>query len=272
MPDFKSPSELSDLKKPEVIPLWTVSGESSSHAFITIHRPAKSNGVAVIICPGGGYGCLVNEPEGHGIARWLNEKGLVGVVLEYRLPQGNQTIPIMDAQRALRLVRSKSPELGCCKVGIMGFSAGGHLASTAATHFDLGNPKAADPLDRISSRPDFSILIYPVITMGEKGHEGSRTNLLGANQTPEAIKEFSNELQVTVQTPPSFLAHALDDSTVPFENSQMFYDALQSFQIPSRYLQLPSGGHGLNGYAGPMWESWKTESLRWLGEQGIIPS
>ena len=268
-------SESNPAREPESTPLWTSPTPlEGTNAFITIYRPARPNGAAVIICPGGGYGTLVMEPEGHEIARWLNKHGIVGVVLKYRLPNGVPNVPLLDAQRAIRMVRSQAAELGCDpkRIGIMGFSAGGHLASTAATHFDDGDLLATDPLDRIGTRPDFMILIYPLITMGPKGHEASRANLLGPNPKSEAIKWFSNENHVTNQTPPAFLAHARDDSVASPENSQLFYDALEFHQVPATYLKLASGGHGLNGYAGPMWEEWQSESLRWLRAQGIVPS
>jgi len=265
---------------PEKLSLWgdlAPMGDgtfAAENALITVYHPAKPNGTSVVICPGGGYGRLVMEQEGHGIARWLNQHGITGVVLGYRLPHGNPALPLLDAQRAIRMVRSKAQEWGCDpkRVGIMGFSAGGHLASTAATHFDSGDSQAKDPINQLGSRPDFAILIYPVIaTVGPPAHAGSRNNLLGPNAKPELVESFSNERQVTGQTPPAFLAHAQDDTVVPSENSQMYYDALRSHQVPATYLKLPTGGHGLNGYKGPMWEAWQTESLKWLAAQGIVP-
>lgn len=243
-----------------------------AQVFITVHRAAKSNGAAAVICPGGGYGGLVTGAEGHGIAAWLNKHGITGVVLEYRLPAGRTYVPLLDAQRAIRTVRSRGKEWGVdpARIGIIGFSAGGHLASTALTHFNDGDSKSTDPAERVSSRPDFGILVYPVITMGEKTHQGSKRNLLGPEPTEELVKLFSNEQQVTDKTPPTFLAHAKDDKPVPPENSQMFYDALQAHKIPSVYLELPSGGHGLSGYKGPMWDSWQEKSIAWLGELKML--
>ena len=243
-----------------------------SEAKITVHLPKKSGGSAIVICPGGGYGGLVTGAEGHGIANWLNTHGIAGIVLEYRLPAGRSFVPLLDAQRAIRIVRARATEwqINPAEVGIMGFSAGGHLASTAATHFDAGNPEAANPLDRPSSRPDFAVLVYPVVTMGEKTHGGSRTNLLGPNPSQELMDLFSNEKQVTEKSPPMFLAHAVDDTAVPSTNSKALFDALQAAKIPSKYLELPSGGHGLNGYQGPMWHAWQQQSLEWLVEQGLI--
>jgi acetyl esterase/lipase len=264
--------------KPVRVGLWNGkapigNGEyQDTEVYITVHRALKPNGAAVIICPGGGYGGLVTGGEGHGIAAWLNKHGIAGVVLEYRLPAGRTYVPLLDAQRAIRTVRARANDWGIdpARIGIMGFSAGGHLASTADTHFDEGDSKSSDPIARVSCRPDFAILIYPVISMGEKTHQGSRHNLLGANPSKELVELFSNEKQVTDKTPPTFLAHAKDDTVVVPENAQMFYEALQAHKIPSRYLELPSGGHGLNGYKGPMWDAWQEQSLAWLGELKLL--
>jgi acetyl esterase/lipase len=242
-------------------------------AQITVYKPEKRNGAAILICPGGGYGGLVSGPEGHGIAAWLNRHGITGVVLEYRLPAGRSYVPLLDAQRALRTVRAnaKAWHLDPARIGIMGFSAGGHLASTAGTHFDDGDPKSEDPIDRVSCRPDFMILVYPVITMAEKSHGGSRTNLLGKNPEAKLVELFSNEKQVTAKTPPAFLAHARDDGVVVPDNSKAFTEALRMHKVKAKYLELPSGGHGLNGYKGAMWDAWQTQSLAWLAEMKFIP-
>jgi acetyl esterase/lipase len=190
------------------------------------------------------------------------------------LPNGRAFVPLLDAQRAIRTVRAHAKEWGIdpTKVGVMGFSAGGHLASTVGTHFDDGDPKAEDPIDRNGCRPDFIVLVYPVITMGEKTHQGSRNNLLGKKPEEKLVELFSNEKQVTPKTPPAFLAHAKDDRVVVPEHSKAFYDALQTNKVPSKYLELPSGGHGLNGYKGEMWDAWQTQSLAWLAELKIIPA
>ncbi len=272
---FAAPAETEKLK------LWAEQSPIGDGKFetvsgsITIHRPAadKANGAAAVICPGGGYGGLVMEGEGHGIAKWLNQHGITGVVLEYRLPKGRSYVPLLDAQRALRTVRSKVKDLDVdpAKIGIIGFSAGGHLASTAATHFDDGDPKAADAIDRLSCRPDFAILIYPVVSMGEKTHGGSKNNLLGKDPKPELVEVFSNEKQVTDKTPPMFLAHAEDDKTVVPDNSRMLYEALLAKKIPAEYVKLAGGGHGLNGYKGPYWDEWQAKSLQWLKSQKVIP-
>lgn len=264
-------------KTPERIALWSGpapvgdGATEDANAWITVHRPAgNSSQTAIVICPGGGYGGLVVEPEGHGIAAWLNKHGITGVVLEYRLPKGRHAVPLLDAQRAIRTVRAnaKTWDLSPSKIGIMGFSAGGHLASTAATHFDDGKSSATNLIDQTSCRPDFAILVYPVVTfLGDKTHQGTKTNLLGNDPSPELAKMYSNELQVTSKTPPMFLTHALDDKPVPPENSQALFAALQANKVSAKYLELPSGGHGLNGYQGPMWDAWQEQSLAWLKEQ-----
>lgn len=265
--------------KPEKFPLWAgdapIGGGAvaPSTASITVHLPQKPNGSAMVICPGGGYGGLVAGAEGHGIATWLNTHGITGVVLEYRLPKGNSFLPLADAQRAIRTTRAHAQEwsLKPDKIGIIGFSAGGHLASTAGTHFTDGDASAQDPVEKVSCRPDFMVLIYPVVTMGKGTHGGSKRNLLGENPSEEAVLHFSNELQVTSRTPPAFLAHALNDTVVPPEHSSKFHEAMQNAKLPSKYLELPTGGHGLNGYKGPMWEAWQTQSLEWLQTLGITP-
>ncbi|QDU10396.1 GDSL-type esterase/lipase family protein [Gimesia aquarii] len=280
VPPESSTPETKTSHQPKAIPLWKDRAPIGNDQFeksgakITVHQPVNGNGAAIIICPGGGYGGLVTGAEGHGIAKWLNRQGITGVVLEYRLPAGRPFVPLLDAQQAIRMVRAnaKNWNIDPARVGIMGFSAGGHLASTAGTHFDSGNPQAAQLVDRESSRPDFVILVYPVVTMGEHTHKGSRKNLLGLDPSPQLIELFSNERQVTAQTPPMFLAHALDDKPVPPKNSQMLFQMLQTKKVPSKYLELPSGGHGLNGYKGPMWDAWQTQSLDWLAKLKFIPT
>lgn len=247
---------------PETIKLWPEGkaplGKArfeNADATITVFRPEKPNGTAIVICPGGGYGRVVGG-EGAPIAKWLNKQGIMGVVLNYRLPKGNPHRPLFDVQQAIRITKSKSQDwkIKPSSIGVMGFSAGGHLAAMAATKFAESH----------EDRPDFAILIYPVITMGPDTHGGSKKNLLGANPNDELIKLYSNELQVTAQTPPTFLAHALDDRVVTPGNSEMFRDALIAKKVPAKYLALASGGHGLNGYKGPMWDAWQKQSMEWL--------
>lgn len=264
---------------PEKLALWpglAPMGDGVSQPYgssITIYSPARPNGAALVICPGGGYGGLVTGAEGHGIAQWLIRHGITGIVLEYRLPNGNPFVPLLDAQRAIRTVRTRAKDwnIDPNRIGIIGFSAGGHLASTAGTHFDAGDSKASDPVDQASCRPDFMILIYPVITMGAKAHAGSKRNLLGVSK-PEIAELFSNEKQVTDQTPPAFLAHAQDDKLVSPDNSRLFYEALQAHKVETNYLKLPYGDHGLNGYKGPMWDAWQAQSLEWLAALKFIPT
>lgn len=222
---------------------------------------------AVVICPGGGYGGLCIQPEGYGIADWLNKNGVAGFVLEYRLPKHRHSVPLADAQRAIRYVRANAAKYGVDpqKIGIIGFSAGGHLASTAATHFDAGKSDSADPIQRVGCRPDFAILIYPVIQFGVKTtHHGTQENLLGENPPPERIDYYSNEKRVGPETPPVFLAHALDDSVVPIENSRSFAAAMRKFDRPVVLLELPNGNHGLNGYKGPSWDKWQSDAAAWI--------
>jgi acetyl esterase/lipase len=261
--------------EPLRLPLWSAGApdgkggiDAAGKPSITVHRAAKPNGTAVVICPGGGYGGLVTGAEGHGIARWLNEAGITGVVLEYRLPAGRSEVPLLDAQQAIRLTRDHASDwkVRTDRVGIMGFSAGGHLAATATTHFDGGAADAKDPVARQGSRPDFAILVYPVITMGPQTHGGSRQNLLGSNPSAELVKRFSCEEQVTTATPPVFLAHAIDDHAVTIENSRIFAAALKAKGVTHRLLELPNGDHGLNGYKGPSWDAWQRESLQWIGQ------
>ena len=246
----------------------------SSKAKLTVHLAEKPNGAAIIICPGGGYAGLVVGGEGHGIAKWLNGHGITGIVLEYRLPKGRPYVPLLDAQQAIRTARANAAQwkIDPKKVGIIGFSAGGHLASTATVHFDTIETRAPNAVPGQSSRPDFSILIYPVITMDEGvQHVGTKKNLLGENPAPGLADYFSSQKQVKDDTPPAFLAHALDDKSVPIENSRMFYEAEKAHKLPTRLIELPNGGHGLNGYKGPSWDQWQTESLIWLRALKFIP-
>lgn len=243
---------------------------------ITVHlpEPGLATGASMLICPGGGYGGRVVEGEGHGIARWLNAHGIAGVVLEYRLPNGNYHRPMLDAQRAIRVVRSHAGEwkLDPRRVGIVGFSAGGHLASTVGTHFDAGIERSVDPVGRLSCRPDFMVLVYPVITMGEKTHGGSRNNLLGPSPSAELMEFLSNEKQVTDSTPPTFLTHARTDAVVPVAHSRMFYEALRAQGVPAEFQEFPHGTHGYNGYKGEEWDAWQKRCLEWLGERRVLKS
>lgn len=256
----------------ERLPLWSgraPEGEGQfelADAWIEIYSPDAPNGTAIVICPGGGYRTLSMAEEGRLIASWLTRHGITGIVLEYRLPHHRPFVPLLDAQRAIRTVRMKAQalRLNPDRIGIMGFSAGGHLAAMAGTRFDRGDPSAADSVERVSSRPDFMMLLYPVVTMGEKTHKGSRTQLLGPTPSAELIALFSAENRVSPDTPPAFIAHARNDRDVPADNSRMFYRALRAANVPAEYLELPSGGHALDGHSGPMWEMWQQRSLSWL--------
>lgn len=258
---------------PPKLPLWPDKAPDGSGGWVspensglTIHPAAKPNGMAVVICPGGGYGGVVVGPEGHGIARWLNRHGILGAVLEYRLPAGRPRVPLLDTQQAIRTVRlnARQWKVDPKRVGIIGFSAGGHLAATASTRFDLGQPDVPHTLAGQSCRPDFTILVYPVITFGERTHSGSRDNLLGKHPSLELIERFSCERQVTPQTPPAFLAHAVDDRAVGIENSRLYHAALRAQGISCKLIELPEGGHGLNGYQGASWDTWQREAIEWV--------
>jgi acetyl esterase/lipase len=225
----------------------------------------------VIVCPGGGY-CRKAEHEGAPIAQWLNTLGVSAFVLDYRVNPYQHPAPLLDAQRAIRYVRYHAAELGvdARRIAILGFSAGGHLTSTAGTHFDAGNPQAADPVDRVSSRPDALILCYPVITFGEYRHDGSRTALLGESPSQEMVDLLSNERQVTPQTPPTFLWHTANDGGVPVENSLLFAAALSRCKVPFDLHVFADGPHGV-GLApdDPALALWTTVCAAWLRKMGF---
>jgi acetyl esterase/lipase len=238
---------------------------------LTIYLPAKgtANGAGVLICPGGGYGHLALDHEGKQIAEWLNARGMAGFILKYRLgPRYRHPIEIGDAKRALRLVRANAAEFGVApdRIGAWGFSAGGHLASTLGTHFDAGDAAAADPIDRVSSRPSFLILSYPVITLEDPyTHKGSRTNLLGENPDPALVRSLSNETQVTPDTPPTFLFHTDADRAVATENSVRFYLALRRVGVPAEMHIYLLGRHGVGlAQKDPVLSSWPDRLADWL--------
>lgn len=244
---------------------------------LEIFQPSSGSGsnAAVIICPGGGYRILAYEWEGTDIAKWFNSKGITAFVLKYRLPDASSVVtsyeaPLQDVQRAIRLVRSKANEWGIdpVKIGIMGFSAGGHLASTAGTHFNDANTFDGDTIDELSARPDFMILGYPVISMQEGiTHKGSKSSLLGSSPTPELVARFSNETRVTHQSPPTFLVHSGDDKAVPVANSLMFYEALIAHDVPAEMHIYPFGGHGYAlAWNKRQLEKWPELLWAWLRE------
>ncbi len=245
---------------------------------LTVYLPEKemATGAAMVICPGGGYGALAKH-EGGDYALYLNQHGLTCFVLKYRLGPAGYRHPAMlnDAQRAIRTVRARASEWGVDpkRVGIMGSSAGGHLASTAVTHFDAGQPGVSDPIDQQSSRPDLGVLCYAVITMGEHTHSGSRKNLLGDTPAPELVELLSNERQVTAQTPPCFLWHTWEDKGVKVENSLDFAAALQRNKVPFDLHVYQKGNHGIGLASKPPFASphpWALDLVFWLKAQGFV--
>jgi len=235
----------------------------------------RGTGTAIVVCPGGGYQMLALDHEGTQVAQWLNSIGVAAFVLQYRLgPRYHHPIELGDAQRAIRTVRARAAEYRVLadRVGIMGFSAGGHLASTAATHFDSGTPDARDPIDRVSSRPDFAVLVYPVITLSEPYlHRGSRDHLLGADPDPKLVESLSNELQVTAATPPTFLFHTSTDSAVPVENSVLYYLALRKAGVPAEMHIYAQGPHGVGlGTMDEALSTWPARLADWLRVRGLL--
>lgn len=254
--------------------------EEGDKPTLTIYLPPKekNTGAAVVICPGGGYGFLAMDHEGHQIAQWLNSLGAAGFILKYRHRNSGagygHPVPLQDAQRAIRMVRNRAIEwnIDPNRVGILGFSAGGHLTSTAGTHFDKGISDAKDPVDRVSCRPDFMILIYPVISFTEwYVHTGSRRNLLGDNPDKNTLESLSNEKQVTAETPPTFLVHADDDTGVPPENSIYFYLALRKAKVPAEMHIYQRGGHGFGlGKKDSAASGWPVCCAGWMKERGLL--
>ena len=238
--------------------------------------PDLANGTAIVVCPGGGYQHLAVGHEGEEIGQWLNSLGVTAFVLRYRLaPAYKHPAPMLDVQRALRTVRSRAAEwkLDPQKIGVLGFSAGGHLASTAATHFDAGNPASVDPIDRSSCRPDFAVLCYPVITFKDDvvTHRGSKKNLLGEQPDPELVQFLSNDTQVTAQTPPVFLWHTTEDTGVKPDNSVLFYLACLKAKVPAELHLYEKGPHGIGlakKYPGA--DQWPVACERWLKSHGWL--
>lgn len=244
---------------------------------IEVYLPTKqiATGEAVVIFPGGGYGILAYDWEGTDFAKWLNAKGIAGIVVKYRLPISKsltdaKEVPLMDAQRAIRLVRKNAEawNIDPTKVGVMGFSAGGHLASTLSTQYNHEVNRPKDEIDAIAARPDFSILVYPVISFRDAAvHSGSRKNLVGEHASQELMDRFSGELNVNAQTPPTFLVHAQDDKGVPIENSLLYYQALHKHGVKASLHIYPTGGHGFGfGLGKGAVESWREVLLTWMDE------
>lgn len=267
---------------PRTIPLWdgaapgALGSDDTDKPTITYY-PAygRVTNTAVIVAPGGGYGNLAMNHEGRQVANFYNSLGVAAFVLKYRLgPRYHHPVELGDAQRAIRYVRSHAAEFNVSpdRVGIMGFSAGGHLASTAGTHFDAGNAAASDPTDRVSSRPDFLVLGYPVIT-AQAGyvHQGSYRNLLGENPDPALLENLSNDKQITPETPPTFLFHTNADTTVPAENSVLFYMGLRKAKVPAELHIFEPGAHGVGLAMGdPALAGWSSLLSTWLRGRGLL--
>ncbi len=271
-----------EMQKP--VPLWpdgapgALGSSASDIPTLTPYLPdgTNSSGAAMVICPGGGYGALAPH-EGNDYALWLNQHGVTCFVLKYRLGSNGYRHPAMlnDAARAVRWVRAHADEfkVDARRVGIMGSSAGGHLASTLVTHFDSGNASAKDPVERQSSRPDLGILCYAVISLGEFTHQGSKNNLLGKTPAPELVKLLSNELQVTTNTPPCFLWSTFEDQAVPLENTLLFAEALRKNRVPFDLHIYQQGRHGIGLKAKPPFANphpWAGDCLFWLKVQGFV--
>lgn len=275
---------LSRAEMPTPIPLWpggapgALGTNDCDIPTVTpyLPDPTKATGAALLICPGGGYEHLAPH-EGRDYALWLNQHGVTCFVLKYRLGSNGYRHPAMleDAARAVRWVRAHADDykLDPQRIGIMGSSAGGHLASTLLTHFDAGDANSADTVERQSSRPDLGILCYAVISLGEFAHQGSKENLLGKNPSPELVRNLSNELQVTPQTPPCFLWTTFEDKTVPMENTLLFAAALRKNHVPFDLHIYVKGGHGMGlndkpPFAHP--HPWANDCLFWLKEQNFV--
>lgn len=244
---------------------------------IEVYLPTKqaATGEAVVIFPGGGYAILAYDWEGTDFAKWFNAQGIAAIVVKYRLPiskslTDHKEVPLMDAQRAVRMVRHHALDwnIDPAKVGVMGFSAGGHLASTVSTQYQHEVDRPKDAIDGLSARPDFSILVYPVISFRDAAvHSGSRKNLIGENPSQELMDRFSGELNVNAETPPTFLVHAQDDKGVPIENSLLYYQALHQYGVKSSLHIYPSGGHGFGfGRGKGAVEGWREVLLAWMRE------
>lgn len=249
--------------------------EDKPQLEILIPPEDRRTGTGVVVCPGGGYGGLATDHEGRQAAQWLNSIGVAGFVLKYRhAPRYRHPAPLQDAQRAIRYVRANAQRWGLSpdRIGIMGFSAGGHLASTAATRFEDGQADSDDPVARVSSRPDFAILAYPVISFtADFAHRGSVRNLLGDDPDPELLKSLSNETQVTGKTPPTFLFHTAEDPVVPVQNSLAFYEALCRAGVPAELHVYQFGPHGVGlGVADPALASWPERLAAWLKTSGFL--
>lgn len=247
---------------------------SEAEMYVYLPEEVKNSGAAVVICPGGGYRIEAMDHEGFDIAAFLAGKGVAGIVLKYRLPYGHHEIPSSDARQAIRIVRANAKEWGVdpSKIGIAGSSAGGHLASTVGTVFDSGNKESNNLIEQQSCRPDFMLLLYPVISFDEDlGHMGSRKNLIGEGHNKKLIRKYSNELNVTAQTPPTFLVLADNDKAVPPQNSIDFYSALKRFNVPAEMHIFQNGGHGFGIRKNDLpADEWPEMFYSWLKAQKIV--
>lgn len=264
--------------EPQTVRLWdgaapgAVGSEDKDIPTAIVYLPEKtpSPTAAIVILPGGGYGNLAMDHEGHAIARWANELGLAGIIVSYRHRSRGygHPAPMLDAQRAIRLTRHHAAawNIDPSKVGVLGFSAGGHLTTTVLTHFDQGQAEAVDPVDRLSCRPDFGVVCYAVIALGQSfTHKGSQKNLLGENPDNDLLKSLSNETQVTAQTPPCFVWHTQEDKAVPVQNSLVFYQALVQAEVPAELHVFPVGRHGIGlGANVPGANQWSQLCHDWL--------
>lgn len=279
---------------PTEIPLWPgkvpgpTSPDANQRPSLTVYlaAPERACGTAVVVCPGGGYSIRAVDHEGRQIAAWLNARGIHAFVLKYRtvdeakIKPPLDPAPMLDVQRALRLVRSWAEKhaIDAQRIGVWGFSAGGHLAGTAAVHFDQGRREASDPVERFSSRPDFAILAYPVISMDPAvTHAGSRRNLLGTDPDPKRAEFYSLEKQVTSQTPPTFLFHTREDQAVKVRNSELFHEALKKQGVETELFIVEKGRHGvglgqdaLTAKAAPEVAAWPERLEAWLRSRKLI--
>ena len=247
-------SEEKIIDEKHIIRGW-INGNEYTEATLTIYPARNPNGQAIIACPGGGYAGIATTHEGHAMAAWFNTQGITYAVLHYRMPYGKHEIPLSDAHQAIRYMRKHADKWGIKQLGIMSSSAGGHLASTAATHFTK------------ETRPDFQILFYPVVTMTDYTHKGSKNNLLGKNPSEELVKLYSNELQVTERTPPAFIMHSSDDTAVPVLNSINYYLAMCKYGVSATMHLYPVGGHGWGfNDSFPYKSQWTDEMEKWLRE------
>ena len=268
---------------PQVMPLWPngvplrTPEQTADEPEMTVYLPSPETNTraAVVIFPGGGYWALAMDHEGHQIAQWLNDNGIAGIIVTYRRGPGSQhPVPLTDAQHAIRSVRyhAQAWNIDPSKVGVLGFSAGGHLASTTGTHFDLGDSTATDSIEQQSCRPDFMVLLYPVISLNsEYTHEGSKRNLLGEDPDPELVESFSNDQAVTADTPPTFLVSTYEDKAVPCENSIMFFTGLRRAGVPGELHIFERGKHGLGlGKDDPAFSKWPGMCIEWLRTRKIL--